>query len=110
MPKVQSVVVLSRKLFFCPLCFYSTDTPDVFAISIKPRKHYQIDEFLDQKHGGSAHYLDTFRSFSQLYNITTEEIDFVQLENLLDPATVLDGSFCKLYDRYFECKTLLNKV
>jgi hypothetical protein len=33
--------------------------------------------------------------------------DFVVLERLLDPAYVLDGSFCKLYDAYFERKNQL---
>jgi hypothetical protein len=96
-PESETCFFSFSKIYFCPFCMYATDNPSVFAISIQPRKHYQLDEFLLNKHGGNFYSLDS----SSLYDVS-EDVDFACLERLLDSANCLDASFCKLTDGYFK--------
>jgi hypothetical protein len=93
--------MMAKKKYSCPFCSYFPliKKPDIF-------QYFGIGR-LDRKKKRTLHVCSScsFETFTPNYPVPFfvpgVADDFVVAERLLDPAELLDGSFCQLYDAYF---------
>ena len=93
--------MMGKKKYSCPSCSYFplTKKPDIF-------EYFGIGRLNKKKkrtlHVCSSCLYETFTpNYPVPFFVAGVADDFVVLERLLDPAELLDGSFCELHDAYF---------